>query len=113
MNINYIGPLFIDIDINRIIPILELAKVPTTEYITIPRILTQDSIYTSIIGSNNNSIININQFDEINLNFEQPLVLWDESSISHISFIANQIPPFLKAIKDNGIINIHMNYVLY
>lgn len=113
MNINYIGPLYIDIDINCIIPILEFAKVPTTEYITIPRIVTQDSIYTSIIGSNNNSIININQFDEIILKFEQPLVLWSEPAIPCISFIANQIPPFLKAIKDNGISKIRMEYVLY
>lgn len=83
----------------KLLKILELVKIPTLEYVVIPRILYQRSFENCIFGVNNRTIYNISKYDELDM--EDHIVLWNDPSIHYISFSINQILPFIKALKEN------------
>lgn len=95
---NFFEENYIILDPNKLLKVLELAKIPTVEYIIIPRLLYQKKFENCIFGLNNKTIYNISKYDELD---EEPLILWNETSIHYISFSTNQISPFIKALKEN------------
>lgn len=89
---------YIRLDPIKLLEVLELAKIPTSEYIIIPRTIHQNHWYNCIIGINNNTIYSISKYSIINEN--EHVVLWDEPSINYIAFSVNQLNPFIKALKE-------------
>ena len=102
------------LDPEKLLTILNYAKIPKTEYIIIPRIIYQKELETCILGVNNNSIINVNSYTDLNKEIT-PLVLWSDSSLSHIAISTNQLNPMVRAIKEevNNIGNISLYYNKY
>lgn len=105
---------YLILDPVKLLKALELAKIPTSEYIIIPRILYQQNINTCIIGVNNRTVYSISKYDILKFE-ENPIILWDDSSLHNICFSTNQINPFIKALKDhvNDIGNITLYYHQY
>lgn len=98
MNTNNYDCESIIIEPYNLLKILELAKICTSEYIVIPRIVYQNNFQNCIFGVTNRTIYSVSKYDILDM--ESPIILWSEPSIHYISFSMRQINPFIKALKE-------------
>lgn len=74
---------------------LEYAKTLKAEYVLIPRTVSQNSPYTSILGISYDAIVITSHFDAISKNPQNFVDLWEEPTISHIALATKNINQFM------------------
>lgn len=80
------------------ISVLKAAKLLKSEYIVLPRTLTQTGPLTSIMGISYNAIVTSGYFETFK-NDPSYYELWDDRSLSYISFMTKDINPFFNMHK--------------
>ena len=95
---NYFNELVLKMDFEKLSLILEETKNLKSDIVIIPRILNQSDLQNSILGVSANSIMVFGLFEKLK-NLEM-VPLWDDESLSHISFSSKEVNPFLKILND-------------
>lgn len=92
--------------------ILELAKKQTADIVIIPQTSSEWGRfgYHHIFGTTANTIVAFSRFQSLE-NVRDPL--WSEEAINAIALYYKDISPFLRAIGENGIHQLFLDYHLY
>ena len=81
--------------------VLEIARTISSDIIVIPRLISQSSLRSCIIGLSHNSIISYSRFNVFE-NKNIPLKpLWFDPSLQYISLYSKDIPVWFKIMNDN------------
>lgn len=91
--------------------LLESLKSVSSDIILIPKNLKQIDTDTSILGIKAHTIYSLSVFEKFAM--INDLVFWQDPSIEYIALHFSSISPFLRAIKQNNLSYIQMNYKTY